>query len=54
MLARVTRANAESMASYPAGQVIGMMAGETTVRQIFNDMLVEFADTMERMNRLTP
>lgn len=51
-MARVTRANAEALASYPAGQVIGMMKGETTVRQIFRDMLTEFADTMERLNRL--
>jgi NAD(P)H-dependent flavin oxidoreductase YrpB (nitropropane dioxygenase family) len=53
-MARVTRAGAEALASYPAGQVIGQMQGETTVRQVFNDMLVEFADTMERLNRLTP
>jgi len=49
---RVTRANAEVLASYPAGQVIGQMRSETTVRQIFYDMLVEFADTVDRLNRV--
>jgi hypothetical protein len=38
------------MASYPAGQVIGQMRGETTVRQVFQDMLTEFAETLERLN----
>ena len=49
-MTRVTRANAEALASYPAGQVIGQMRSETTVRQIFHDMLVEFADTVDRLN----
>lgn len=49
-MTRITRANAEGLASYPAGQVIGQMRSETTVRQIFYDMLAEFADTVERLN----
>lgn len=48
---RVTRAGADAFASYPAGQVIGQLRSETTVRQIFYDMLVEFADTVDRLNR---
>lgn len=52
-MARVTRANADSMASYPAGQVIGMMRTETSVRQVYHDMLVEFAETLERLNALS-
>ena len=51
-MARVTRANAEDLASYPAGQVIGQMRSETSVRQVFHEMLAEFADTMERLNRV--
>jgi len=50
-MARVTRAGADAMASYPAGQVIGQMRGETSVRQVFQDMLTEFAETLERLNR---
>lgn len=49
-MARVTRAGADAMASYPAGQVIGQMRSETSVRQVFQDMLTEFAETMERLN----
>jgi len=49
-MARVTRTGADAMASYPAGQVIGMMRSETTVRQIFRDMLTEFAETLDRLN----
>ena len=52
-MARVTRAGADAMASYPAGQVIGMMTSESTVRQVFQDMLTEFAEAMERMNALS-
>ncbi len=51
-MARVTRANAEALASYPAGQVIGQMQNETTVRQIFYDMLAEFAEAVDRLNHL--
>lgn len=49
MTARVVRAERADLYSFPAGQIIGAMNEETTVRQVMYDMQVELADTLERM-----
>jgi NAD(P)H-dependent flavin oxidoreductase YrpB (nitropropane dioxygenase family) len=50
--ARIDRVGAEALVSSPIGQIVGEMKSETTVRQVFMDMLSEYSDTLERMNRL--
>lgn len=52
-LTRVTKAGNYELASYPAGQVIGQMRGETSVRQVFSDMLTEYAATLERLESIS-
>jgi NAD(P)H-dependent flavin oxidoreductase YrpB (nitropropane dioxygenase family) len=49
---RANRAQSNDFLSHPAGQVIGQVHSETSVRQTVHDMLTEFADTMERMERM--
>jgi NAD(P)H-dependent flavin oxidoreductase YrpB (nitropropane dioxygenase family) len=51
--ARIDRVGAEALVSSPIGQIVGEMKTETTVRQVFTDMLSEYADALERMNRLS-
>ncbi len=51
--ARIDRVGAEALVSSPIGQIVGEMKSETTVRQVFMDMLSEYSDTLERMNRLS-
>lgn len=51
--ARIDRVGAESMVSSPIGQIVGEMKSEMTVRQVFADMLSEYADAVERMNRMS-
>lgn len=49
--ARIERAQSEALVSSPIGQIVGEMKEESTVRQVFTDMLSEFADSLERMNK---
>jgi NAD(P)H-dependent flavin oxidoreductase YrpB (nitropropane dioxygenase family) len=49
---RMARYKAEALLTYPAGQVVGLVNQETTVRQIFYDMLSEFTDGLDRLNGL--
>ena len=51
--ARIDRAGAAALVSSPIGQIVGEMTTEPTVRQVFMDMLLEYADTLERMNRIS-
>lgn len=47
--ARVQRAERADLLSIPAGQSVGNLTAETTVRQVMYDMQVEMADAFERM-----
>ncbi len=47
--ARVIRAERADLYSFPAGQVVGAMQEETSVRQVMYDMQSELADTLERL-----
>jgi NAD(P)H-dependent flavin oxidoreductase YrpB (nitropropane dioxygenase family) len=49
---RVERVNAEAFLTYPVGQLVGDMNEETSVRQVVQDMLVELAETKERLDRM--
>lgn len=49
---RAGRANSNDFLSHPAGQVIGQIRSETSVRQTIHDMLSELADTIERLDGL--
>lgn len=51
--ARIERAQNEALVSSPIGQIVGEMKTETTVRQVYQDMLMEYAEALERMNRLS-
>lgn len=48
-MARAQKMRSGPLATYPAGQVIGQIMTETSVRQIFHDMLAEFADQLENL-----
>lgn len=50
---RANRASSNDFLSHPAGQVIGQIKSETSVRQTIHDMLSELADTIERLDGLT-
>ncbi len=47
---RVTHARAKEVLTYPVGQIIGQVDQSHSVRQIFYEMLEEFADTAERFS----
>jgi hypothetical protein len=47
---RVTHARAKEVLTYPVGQIIGQVDRSQSVRQIFYEMLAEFADTAERFS----
>jgi len=49
-LERIVRFRSDALLSYPAGQVVGQLREETTVKQVVYDMLIEFSDTLERLN----
>ena len=51
--ARIERVGSEALVSSPIGQIVGEMRGETSVRQVFMDMLTEYADALERLNRIS-
>jgi NAD(P)H-dependent flavin oxidoreductase YrpB (nitropropane dioxygenase family) len=50
--ARTDRVGAEDFVTSPVGQIVGNMNEETTVRQVVYDMLLEFSETVERLNKL--
>jgi NAD(P)H-dependent flavin oxidoreductase YrpB (nitropropane dioxygenase family) len=50
--ARIARAHASDFMTYAVGQIVGDMAEETSVRRVIQGMLEEFADAIERLNRL--
>lgn len=50
--ARIDRVGAESLVSSPIGQIVGEMKQEMSVRQVYQDMLSEYVESLERMNRL--
>jgi hypothetical protein len=47
---RVIHARAKEVLTYPVGQIIGQVDQSRSVRQIFYEMLAEFADTAERFS----
>jgi NAD(P)H-dependent flavin oxidoreductase YrpB (nitropropane dioxygenase family) len=49
---RVERVNAEPFLTYPVGQLVGDMQQETSVREVVQDMLVELAETKERLDAM--
>ncbi|MET0380027.1 MAG: nitronate monooxygenase family protein [Spongiibacteraceae bacterium] len=51
-VARIDRAHAADYMSYPVGQVVGDMNGETTVRQVVYDMLNELVEATERLQTM--
>ena len=47
--ARIVRAERADLCSIPAGQVVGTMTGETSVRDLMYQLQNEYVDTMERL-----
>ncbi len=52
--ARVVRAKRKDLYSFPAGQVVGMLTQETSVRDVMVELQTEYLDTMERLRKLAP
>ena len=52
--ARVVRAKRRDLYSFPAGQVVGMLDHETTVRDVMVQLQQQYLETMERLIRLQP
>lgn len=52
--ARVVRARRTDLYSFPAGQVIGNMTSENTVRDVMYRMQVEYLESIERLMGLMP
>lgn len=50
--ARVVRAKRKDLYSFPAGQVVGMINEETTVRDVMYQLQLEYLETMERLRNL--
>lgn len=50
--ARVVRAKRKDLYSFPAGQVVGMLREETSVRDVMLDMQMEYLEAVERLQRL--
>ncbi len=46
---RIEKARRADLCSFPAGQVVGNMKEETSVRQVMQDLMEEYADTAERL-----
>ena len=49
---RIERYGKSELLSYPIGQLVGQMKQETTVRQLFYEILNQFAEASERFTRL--
>ena len=52
--ARVVRAKRKDLYSFPAGQVVGMINEETSVRDVMYRMQLEYLEALERLNKLSP
>jgi NAD(P)H-dependent flavin oxidoreductase YrpB (nitropropane dioxygenase family) len=52
-LRRAERAHRLDYWTYAIGQVVGDMKSETTVRQIFTDLLTEYVAAVDRVGSLT-
>ena len=52
--ARVVRAKRRDLYSFPAGQVVGMINEESSVRAVMLRLQHEYLDSMERLRRLAP
>jgi len=52
--ARVVRARRKDLYSFPAGQVVGMINEEATVREVMYRMQLEYLEAVERLNNLSP
>jgi NAD(P)H-dependent flavin oxidoreductase YrpB (nitropropane dioxygenase family) len=50
--ARVVRSKQKDLYSFPAGQVVGMLNEETTVRQVMVQLQEEYLETMGRLDQL--
>ena len=52
--ARVVRAKRKDLYSFPAGQVVGMIKEETSVRDVMHQLQLEYLDAIERLRKLNP
>ncbi len=52
--ARVVRAKRKDLYSFPAGQVVGMINEETSVREVMYQMQLEYLEAIERLHKLSP
>ena len=52
--ARVVRARRKDLYSFPAGQVVGMIKEETSVREVMVQLQMEYLDAIERLRKLNP
>jgi NAD(P)H-dependent flavin oxidoreductase YrpB (nitropropane dioxygenase family) len=52
--ARVVRARRADLYSFPAGQVVGTMNAETSVRDVMYQMQTEYLESVERLKALLP
>ncbi len=52
--ARVVRAKRRDLYSFPAGQVVGMINEESSVREVMLRLQHEYLDSMERLRKLAP
>lgn len=50
--ARIQRANRADLLSIPAGQVVGLLKQESSVRDVFNSLLTEYADTVDKLQHI--
>ncbi|WP_413851719.1 NAD(P)H-dependent flavin oxidoreductase [Albidovulum sp.] len=50
---RAERARRKDWMTYAAGQIVGRVSGPTTVRSVIYDMIVEYAETTDRIARIT-
>lgn len=49
---RVERVRAKEFLTYPVGQVVGDMQAETSVRDVFYDLLTELVESKERLDHI--
>ncbi len=52
--ARVVRAKRKDLYSFPAGQVVGMMKEETSVRDVMVQLQEQYLEAIERLRKLNP
>lgn len=51
--ARVVRARRRELYSFPAGQVVGMMSEESSVRDVMHSMQMQYLEALERLQALS-